>query len=127
MWRVTAVIASALLISACGGGGIDSYEEATEAYADVMKEMMNVLEDVTDESSAEKAAGKIENLGNRLAEITKQVEDLPQPSAAEMQKIAEKQIGEMQAFQQDAVVQMMKIAQYPVLQDAWLSAMENMR
>lgn len=125
MWRVITVITSGLIISACGGG-IGSYEEGMEAYADVMEEMVSVLEDVTDESSAQKAAGKIEKLGNRLAEITTQVTDLPRPDAKEMQEIAKKQRAEMQAFQQNAAAQMMKLVQYPVLQEAWMSAMENM-
>ena len=125
MWRVITVITSGLIISACGGG-IGSYEEGMEAYADVMEEMVSVLEDVTDESSAQKAAGKIEKLGNRLAEITTQVRDLPRPDAKEMQEIAKKQRTEMQAFQQNAAAQMMKLVQYPVLQEAWMSAMENM-
>ena len=126
MWRIIIVVASSLFIAACGGG-IGSYEEAFEAQADVMLEMVDVLKDVNDESSAKKAAGKIESLGKRLAEISSQVRDLPRPNAKEMQDIAKKQRAEMQAFQQDAAAQMMKLAQYPVLQNAWMSAMENMQ
>jgi len=125
MWRATAVITSGLLISACGGG-INSYEDGMEAYADVMEEMVGVLEDVTDEASADKAADKIEALGNRLADIATQVAELPRPDAKEIQEIAEKQRSRMLAFQQDAAEQMMKMAQYPVLQQAWMRAMENM-
>lgn len=126
MWRVITLIASGLLISACGGG-IGSYEEGIEAQAEVMLEMVSVLEDVDDESSAKKAAGKIESLGERLAEISSQVRELPRPDAKEMQDIAKKQRAEMQAFQQNAAAQMMKLAEYPVLTDAWMRAMENMR
>lgn len=126
MRRVIPMVAFGLLIAACGGG-IDTYEEGMEAYAEVMEEMLSVLEDVTDESSAEKAAGKIEALGNRLADITTQIADLPQPDAKEMQEMAEKQRAKMQDFQQGAPAQMMKMAQYPVLLDAWMRAMENMR
>jgi len=125
MWRVLMVIASGLLISACGGG-IGSYEEGMEAQAEVMLEMVSVLEDVKDESSASKAAGKIESLGKQLAEISLQIRELPRPNAKEMQDIAQKQRAEMQAFQQDAAEQMMKLMEYPVLQKAWMSAMENM-
>ena len=124
MRRVILLISSGLIFSGCGGG-IGSYEEGIEAYADVMDEMVSVLEDVTDESSAEKAAGKIEKLGNRLGDITKQMAELPQPDAKEMQEMANKQRAEMQAFQQNAAAQMMKMMQYPVLQDAWMRAMEN--
>ncbi len=92
-----------------------------------MHDMISVLRDVDDESSAEKAAGKIEALGERLAEISSQLAELPRPDANEMLDIAQKQRGDMQAFQQDAATQMMKLAQYPVLMDAWMRAMENIR
>jgi hypothetical protein len=126
MWRILIVIASGLLISACGGG-IGSYEEGMEAQSEIMLEMVSVLEDVDDASSAKKAAGKIESLGKRLAEISAQVAELPRPNAKEMQDLAKKQRAEMQAFQQNAAAQMMKLAEYPVLTDAWMRAMENMR
>lgn len=120
------MIASCLLISACGGG-ISSYEEGIEAQAEVMLEMVSVLEGVDDDASAKKAAGKIESLGERLAEISSQVRELPRPNAKEMQDIAMKQREEMQAFQQDSAMQMMKLVQYPVLQEAWMNAMEGMQ
>lgn len=126
MWRTTSVITLALAIFGCGGG-ISSYEDGVDAYAEVMKEMVGVLEDVTDESSANKAAGKIEDLGDRLADISAQMADLPRPNAKEMQDIAKKQQAEMRAFQQDAATQMMKMAEYPVLLEAWMRAMENMK
>lgn len=126
MWRIITVIASGLLISACGGG-IGSYEDGIKAQAEVMQDMVSVLEDVDDESSAEKAASKIEALGNRLAEISKQVMELPPPDDDELQDIMTAQLKEMQRFQQDSAAQMMKLAEYPVLMDAWMRAMENMR
>ena len=125
MWRILLMAASGLIISACGGG-IGSYEEGIEAQADVMMEMVSVLEDVDDQSSAEKAADEIESLGERLAEISAQLRELPQPSAEEMQDIMVKQADEMSGFQQDVAVQMMKLAQYPVLTEAWMRAMEGM-
>ncbi len=126
MWRLVSVIASALLITACGGG-IGSWEEGIEAQSEIMHDMISVLRDVDDESSAEKAAGKIEALGERLAEISSQLAELPRPDTNEMLDIAQKQRGDMQAFQQDAATQMMKLAQYPVLMDAWMRAMEKIR
>ena len=126
MLRVITLISFGLIISACGGG-IDSYEEGITAQAELMQEMISVLEDVTDEASANRAAGKIESIGGRMGEIAKQVSELPRPNAKEMQEIAKMQRKEMQAFQQNTVAQMMKLAQYPVLQEAWMSAMENTR
>ena len=125
MWRIITVIASGLIISACGGG-ISTYLEGMEAYDEIVKEMVSVLEGVTDEASAKKAAGEIEGLGNRLAEISTQVADLPQPNAEEMQEIVKKR-DEMQALQKTAEVQLMKLEEYAVLQDAWTRAMENMQ
>lgn len=124
MLRAFTLISIGLVISACGGG-IDSYEEGLEAQSKLMQEMISVLEDVTDEASAKKAAGKIESIGGRMGEIAMQISELPQPNAKEMQEIAKMQRREMQAFQQNAMAQMMKLAQYPVLQKAWMNAMEN--
>ncbi len=117
---------TALLFAACSGG-IGSYEEGIEAQAEVMQEMLRVLEDVDDKSSAKRAAGDIESLGKRLAEISEQMAELQRPNAKEMQDIMQKQRAEMQGFQQEAAAQMMKLAQYPVLTDAWMRALENMR
>ena len=125
MRHLITIIASGMLISACGGG-IDSYEDGIEAQADVMLEMVDVLEGVDDDASAKKAAEDIEDLGNRLAEIAGQMRELPRPDASEMQDIMRKQQTEMQAFQQDSAAQMVKLMQYPVLTEAWMRAMENM-
>lgn len=126
MRKVIALATFSLLIAACGGG-IDSYEEGMDAYSELMQEMVGVLEDVDDESSAEKAAAKIEKLGDRMAEITAQVAELPRPNAQEMQELANSQMANMQAFQQDAAAQMMKMAEYPVLMEAWMRAMSKMQ
>ena len=126
MLRVITLISFGLTVSACGGG-IGSYEEGLEAQAELMQEMISVLEDVTDEASAQKAAAKIESIGGRMGEIAMQISKLPRPNAKEMQDIAKKRQKEMQAFQQNSMAQMMKLAQYPVLQEAWMSAMENTR
>ncbi|MBT8090276.1 MAG: hypothetical protein KJO01_08725 [Gammaproteobacteria bacterium] len=120
------MVASALLVAACSGG-IGSYEDGIEAQAEVMQEMLGVLEKVDDESSAKKAAGDIEALGNRLAEISGQMRELPRPDASEMRDIMQKHSAAMQEFQQDVGAQMMKLAEYPVLTDAWMRAMGNMR
>ena len=126
MLRVMTISALSLILTACGGG-IDSYEEGLEAQAELMREMIGVLEDVNDEASAKKAAGKIESLGSRMGEIAMQVSELPQPDAQEMQEIAKQQRAAMQEFQQDTMAQMMKLAQYPVLQEAWMNAMSKTR
>jgi hypothetical protein len=126
MWQLLLLIFSSLLVAACGGG-IDSFEDGVDAQADVMREMVSVLEGVDDESSAEKAAERIEALGNELADISSQMGDLPRPNAEEMQEIGKKQRIAMQGMEQNAMAQMMKLAQYPVLFEAWMRAMQNMQ
>ena len=41
MWRITMIALTAWLCSACSGG-ISSYEDAFEAQADIMSEMISV-------------------------------------------------------------------------------------
>ena len=81
MWRILGIVCSGLIIAACGGdsGSIDSYEAGVEAHTKVMTEMVKVLEGVTDEASANKAAAEIEELGGRLASISAQMAELPRP------------------------------------------------
>lgn len=126
MLRIMTALSLSLILTACSGG-IDSYEEGLEVQAELMREMIGVLEDVTDEASAEKAAGKIESIGSHMGEIAMQISELPQPDAQEMQEIAKQQRAAMQEFQQDSMAQMMKLAQYPVLQEAWMNALSNSR
>jgi len=109
------------------GGGIGSYEDLMNAQGDLMSEMVNVLEGVNDQDSAETAASKIEAIGSQMAELAQKAQDLPKPSADEMQKIAKKQTERTQVFQEKAAGQMMKLVQYPVLGEAWMKALESAR
>ncbi len=108
-------------------GSIDFHAAGVEAHTTVMTAMVNVLEGVTDEASANKAAAKIEELGGRLAAISAQMAELPRPDAAEVQKLAKQRRAEGKAFQEKAAEQMEKLAQYPVLLEAWTRAMDTMR
>lgn len=119
----------AILVSSCFacGSDVSSYEDAVDAQTDVMTEMISVLEGVNDQASAQKAAGEIEALGNRLAEIAKQVQNLPKPSMEEMREIGEAQQAKTREFQEKATAQMMKLAQYPALAEAWSRAMSSTR
>ena len=123
MWRTLTIVSVALVCASCGG--VDSYEDAVNAQTDIMAEMLEVLEGVDDEASAEKAAGKIEALGTQLAEIAKQMQEMPRPSMEELQEIGQKQRARTQEFQEKAVPQMMKLAQYPALREAWMRAFQN--
>jgi methyl-accepting chemotaxis protein len=124
MRQAATLMALGLMLSSCSSG-IDSYEEGMDAQAELMSEMISVLKEVDDESSANKAAEKIEEIGHRMAGIADQMKELPRPNAEEMQEIADKQRAKLRAIQQDVTEQMMKMAQYPVLQDAWMNAMHD--
>jgi len=116
-----------LMCASCGGGGINSYEDAMEAQVEIMEEMVGVLEGVTDQASAEEASSEIEALGSRIADVIAQVQELPEPTAEEMQEIAAKYGEQGQEFQTRAASQMMKLAEYPSLSEAWTRAMANMK
>jgi len=126
MGRILAVIAAGLVCCACSGG-ISSYEEGIEAQGEIMTEMVSVLEDVSDQASADRAASRIGQLGKRLAEISARLRELPRPSMEELQEIAGKQGTQQREFQQKAASQMMKLAQYKSLSDAWTNALTGMR
>ena len=126
MWRAIFLAVVALQCLACSSG-ISSFEEGVEAQGEVMEEMISVLEGVSDEASAEQASGRIEALGNRFAEIARQIQELPQPTDDEMQAITRKQHAQQQDFQQRAFPQMMKLARYESLSEAWARALENMQ
>ena len=125
MKRIFTAAIVTISLASCGGG-INSYEDAMNAQADLMGQMIKVLEGVNDEKSAEKAASKIETIGEQMAEIAKKVQDLPRPSMEEMQKLSKKQMEKSRALQGDAQ-QMMKLAQYPALGEAWTNAMMKAR
>lgn len=115
-----------LMCASCGGGGISSYEDGMEAQVKIMEEMVDVLEGVTDEASAEKASSEIEALGSRIGDVIAQLQELPEPTTEEMQEIAAKYGEQGQEFQKRAASQMMKLAEYPSLGEAWTRAMANM-
>ena len=128
MMRAATVLSCGLILVACSGSAkINSYEDGMKAQVEVMEEMIAVLKGVNDEDSAKDAATKIESLGNRMGEIVNQISELPQPSVEEMQAITEKFAKDGQNFQQQAPEQMLKLVQYPALQEAWMRAMENMQ
>jgi hypothetical protein len=98
-----------------------------EAQAEIMTEMVSVLEGVTDENSANAAATEIEALGDRLAEVSSQMREIPPPTMEEMQRLAQEFGKQTQDFQQKAATQMMKLAQYESLSEAWTRALSNMK
>jgi hypothetical protein len=124
--HVWPLLAAALILIACGGG-IGSYDEGMEAQLNAMEDMVKVLKGVTDQSSAEAATSKIESIGERMADVAAQMQKLPQPDMEEMQALMEKHGRRMQQFQGEAMGQLMKLAKYPELMDAYTRAVSNAR
>ncbi len=62
MWRILGILCWGLIVAACGGddGSIDSYAAGVEAHTTARTAMVNVLEGVTDEASANAAAANPE-------------------------------------------------------------------
>ena len=115
-----------LLCAACGGS-VDSHDDAMAAQIDLMEEMIEVLEGVTDEASADAAIPDMQALGKRGAEIAAQVKKLPQPSMKEMQAVQKKHAKRMQGMQQTLGQQFQKLAKYPKLGKAATEAMSGMK
>ncbi|MBT8100307.1 MAG: hypothetical protein KJO82_11175 [Gammaproteobacteria bacterium] len=115
----------ALGLAACGSG-IDSYEDAVDAQAEVMEQMIHVLENVEDQATADAAVDDIEKLGEDLAAIMQEMRKLPEPTMDELMEIGQKQGAKMIEFQERAMPQLMKLAKYPNLSEAWMRAMQNM-
>lgn len=126
MWRISFVTVICFLCAACDSG-ISSYEDAMDAQTEIMSEMVVVLEGVDDEASAERAAGQIEALGKRLGEVATQIQKLPPPTNEEIQELTQRQGADAQEFQARAAPQMMKLAEYESLMNAWTRALSSLQ
>ena len=130
--RWLAILTSMLLLVACSGGGeesppgVASYDEGIRTQGALMQQMVAVLEGVHDQASAEQAAAEIESLGRQIGQIELQMAELPLPSGQEMQAMLELQKEQSQLLQENGGVQMQKLLEYPVLQQAWMNAMQDM-
>jgi len=62
-----------------------------------------------------------------MAELAAQTQGLPVPEPEEMQAIGEKMAVRAQESQQQMMAQMMKLAEYPALQEAFEKAIVNAR
>jgi hypothetical protein len=87
MKRVT-ILASILMLLACGGCGGDSPDKVANDSIGVMEEMATILEGVKDEASAKKANDKLRALGDKMKEIKARQDKLAMTAQqkAEMQK-----------------------------------------
>lgn len=123
-WRTT--LSAALLglaLSACGG---ESHEAVMDEQFDLMGEIFDILDGVEDEASAKEAAKKIEALGEKLTDLAKRAEKLPEPTP-EQEKALEARARERQAeFEKRSRAFATKMMQYPDLAQAFSQAMQAM-
>lgn len=122
-----AILASLVMLCVACSGGVESYEDAAEAQIEIMREMIRVLEGVSDDASARAAAGDVAALAARMQSIADQLRALPPPSREEIDAISALQEKVQREIQPAATAQMMKLAQYPVLAEAWDGPMLSMR
>ena len=84
--RSLALIVCSLLLSACGG---DPYEKAAKQSVNVMEDMVEILEGVTDKASAEAARGKLEKLVSKTKEMKADLMKLGAPTPEQQKKLME--------------------------------------
>ena len=112
-----------LVLSACGG---DSHESVMDDQFDLMDEMLDILDGVTDETSAKEAAKEMEALGERMADLAKRAEKLPDLTP-EQQKRLETMAAERQADYQKRMQELVsKMMQYPELAQAFSKSADSM-
>ena len=88
-----AAISIALCIGLCGCGDSHEHEEAMFELLELNKELNDVLDTVKDESSANAAVSKIEDIGRRKEPIRQRLKKLGKP-ASDTQNRVEKKYGD---------------------------------
>lgn len=108
----------------CGLGGCKSKHEAVaDDMTAVMSEMCDILDGVTDQASAEAAVPKIEQLGTRMKDIVERAKALGTPPKEEQERIQKKMTDQQQKLQARMQANGQKMAQYPVLMQAFMKMM----
>jgi signal transduction histidine kinase len=110
-----------LVLGACG----DSHESVVDEQFDVMEEMLDILDGVTDEASAKEAGKELEALGEKLADLQKRMEKMPKPTP-EQKKRLQAILTERQAdFKKRSQTVLSKMMKYPELAQAFSKSMEK--
>jgi hypothetical protein len=100
-----------------------TYEEALERQSALVREITTVLQTVEDEAGAEQAAPRVEDLSRELQRLAVQMNAMPPLSWEEQDRLSRERSGSGTA-RKEAGRQMLKIEQYPVLQEAWKRGMQ---
>lgn len=94
---VMSSLAIAMLFTSCGKK--DTPDSVTDELLGEFDNLITALESVKDKESAEKAAKKIDTIGDDFLAIAKRLEALPEPSDAEKEKLDKKMDDAMESKQ----------------------------
>ena len=111
-----------LVLSACGG---DSPESIAEEQFDLMDEMLDILEGVTDQDSAKEASKEMEALAKKMADLEKRMEKMPDPTPEQQKRLAEIAKEHQEEFGKRMQEVMSKMMQYPELGEAFSKASQS--
>jgi len=88
--RRAAMMVAALLAAVILGGCADKYESVVKEELGYLREMSEVLKNVQDEASMEKAKPRIEELAEKMRALSKKVEEMPEPSPERLKRLKAK-------------------------------------
>ncbi|MHC4974612.1 MAG: hypothetical protein ACYTG3_20045 [Planctomycetota bacterium] len=111
-------------LAACGG---NSHEAIMDEQLDLMDEMLDILEGVNDEASANEAAKKIEALTEDMQKLAKRAQELGEPTPEQQKRLEEIGKERQEEFSKRMQAVMMKVMQYPELQQAFTEAGQSMQ
>lgn len=90
-------VAIAMLFASCGKK--DTPDSVTDELLNEFDNLITALESVEDKESAEKAAKKIDTIGDDFLAIAKRLDALPEPSDEEKEKLDKKMDDAMESKQ----------------------------
>jgi hypothetical protein len=111
-----------LVLSACGG---NTHESIAEEQFDLMDEMLDILEDVTDSESAKEASGKMDKLGEKMADLAKRAKELPDPTPEQQKRLEDLAKDRQEEYSKRMQEVMSKMMQYPELRQAFSKASQS--
>ena len=103
------------------GCATDTHESTIKEVISTLDEMTEIIEGVTDESSAEAAIGKLEKISKKMGDIKTRVEKLGDPDEA-----TKKDIAEYESKIEEALGRLMKVSMGMALKPYGEKVMEAM-
>ena len=108
-----------LLAAACGG---DTHEKVAEDKINLIEQIADILEDVTDDASADAAAKRIEALAGEMKAVNERAKALGDPTPELNKQLEEKYKPRTQKILGRIMAVAEKVQEYPVLQEAMQKA-----